>query len=89
MRLKFELSRLPIVVAGMLAAGSIAACSHPNSYYDTAYNDYHPWNSSEQIAYRRWETDRQIAHVEYVQRSAEDQRAYWTWRHAHPDADRR
>ena len=88
MRIKFELSRLPIVVAGMLAAGSIAACSHPN-YYDTAYNDYHPWNRSEEFAYRRWETERQIAHVEYVRRSDQEQRAYWTWRHAHPDADRR
>jgi hypothetical protein len=88
MRPKFLIARLPIALAGMLAVGSIAACSRNRDVYDPASSTYHRWNSREDAAYRRWETDRQMTHLEYSRRAADEQRAYWTWRHDHPDTDR-
>jgi hypothetical protein len=85
MRLKFLLRRAPLMVAGILSTGALAACAHPRDIYDPAYNDTHRWNTREETAYRRWEGERSLQHAEYARRSADEQRAYWTWRHAHPD----
>jgi hypothetical protein len=84
MRSRALLNRATLVVATTLAFGSIAACTHPNDYYDVAYNDHHRWDSREDQAYRRWEAERRVEHVEFTRRNADDQRAYWTWRHSNP-----
>jgi hypothetical protein len=68
----------------MLATATVGACAHPRDFFDAGANDHHRWNSNEDIAYRRWEAERQVQHVEFERRSADDQRAYWSWRHSHP-----
>jgi len=72
------------LLAAVLAIGSIAACGRPNEYNDVAFGDRHRWDSREDAAYRRWEAERRIEHVEFDRRAAADQSAYWSWRHAHP-----
>lgn len=82
---RFQMFRsVPLVLATVLATGSIAACSRPNDYSDSVYGDRHRWDSREEAAYRRWEAERRFEHLEYARRTEAEQREYWTWRHAHP-----
>jgi hypothetical protein len=53
---------LPALVLAASVA-TIAGCTHP-SYYDSVYADTHRWDSREEAAYRRWEAERQIQHIE-------------------------
>lgn len=86
MRLKFLASAVPLAVAAALAAGSLAGCApHRNDYYDSVNNDHHRWNNREDAAYRRWEAERHMDHIDFDRRPAADQNAYWSWRHQHPD----
>jgi hypothetical protein len=94
MRLLLLLRPAPLVTAAIVSMGSVAACSRnhdrydPNTgYYDTVNNDRHRWDTREDVAYRRWETQRNMQHADYPRRSADEQRAYWTWRHSNPDRD--
>ena len=75
-----------LVISAVLAApvATVAGCMHP-SYYDSVYADTHRWNSREDAAYRRWEAERQLQHIEFAQRREEEQREFWRWRHDHPD----
>jgi hypothetical protein len=89
MRLHFPIRRARLIaVAGVLATASLGACTHRNNIYDPTYNDTHRWNAREDAAYRRWEAERRLQHDEYSRRAVDQQRAYWTWRHQHPDMDR-
>jgi hypothetical protein len=74
---------LPALVLAASVA-TIAGCTHP-SYYDSVYADTHRWDSREEAAYRRWEAERQIQHIEFRARRDEEQREFWRWRHDHPD----
>ena len=85
MRFKFLLRHAPVFVAGIFAATSLASCAHPTEYYDPVFSDRHRWDDREEVAYRRWETERRIDHIEYQRRAVDEQRAYWNWRHSHPD----
>jgi hypothetical protein len=85
MRLNSLTRRLPFILAGIFATTSLTACAHPVEYYDPVYADRHRWDDREDIAYRRWEGERKFEHVEYERRGVEEQRAYWNWRHAHPE----
>jgi hypothetical protein len=81
---QFKMLKPVLALAAALAIGSVAACSHPYEYNDVAHGDHHRWDSREDAAYRRWEAERRIDHIEFDRRTAADQSAYWTWRHAHP-----
>jgi hypothetical protein len=50
--------------------------------YDPYYHDYHYWNG-EVVYYNQWEHDTHRDHVDYGHRNADDQKAYWDWRHSH------
>jgi len=63
---------------------TISGCARP-SYYDSVYADTHRWDSREDAAYRRWEAERQVQHIEFKTRREDEQREYWRWRHDHPD----
>ena len=56
-------------------------------YYDRDRRDWHEWNERENRAYRHWimEERREQRYREYARLKAEEQRAYWRWRHAHAD----
>ena len=85
MRLNILLRRAPFIVAGIFATTSVAACSRNREYYDPVNNDRHRWDSREEAAYRRWEAEQRYEHMTYDRRQVEQQRAYWTWRHSHPE----
>jgi hypothetical protein len=55
-------------------------------YYDRAGRDYHNWNEGEDRAYNSYLTDRHLPYREWRTVKGPDQQAYFTWRHAHPDA---
>jgi len=86
MRLKILLHSAPLVAAVVFSAVSLTACApHRYNVYDATYHDNHRWDSREDAAYRRWESNQNLQHVEYARRNANDQASYWTWRHQHPD----
>ena len=53
--------------------------------YDSHHHDYHNWDDHEDRAYRRYLAEKHWEYVEYQKQSARRQRAYWAWRHSHPD----
>lgn len=73
------------LAAGIIATSAVGACSHPNYVYDEPYATQRVWDGREQAAYRRWEAERRMEHVEYQRRSAAERRAYWQWRHDHQE----
>ncbi|HEY2163951.1 MAG TPA: hypothetical protein VGH04_08175, partial [Gemmatimonadaceae bacterium] len=76
---RFLPHRAPALLLGAVLAASLATitgCMHP-SYYDSVYADTHRWDSREDAAYRRWEAERQIQHLEFKARRDEEQREYW------------
>jgi hypothetical protein len=56
------------------------------TYHDTKYNDDHQWNSSEDQAYRAYNTENHRKTVEFSRLRPADQQTYWGWRHEHSDA---
>jgi|SRR5579872_6589633 len=57
--------------------------------YDRAHKDYHVWDDREDQAYHSWLTEQHRDFRDYSKLKRKDQNAYWEWRHAHPDTDRR
>ena len=47
------------------------------------------WTVREEPSYRRYWTERypERPYVVFEKRDKDEQRAYWTWRHNHPDHD--
>jgi hypothetical protein len=55
--------------------------------YDKDHHDYHNWDDHEDRAYRRYLAEQRRDYIEYKKLNSRDQRAYWNWRHDHPDRD--
>lgn len=72
-----------VLLAALFATAVVSgACSStPNRVYDPYYNDGHPWTRDEDRFYRRWEDQTHRQHVEINRRTAEEQHAYFDWRH--------
>ena len=71
-----------LLLAAVLALPiGITGCNGEVRVYDPYYRDYHVWNNDEVVYYNRWETESHYPHVDYKHRSAEQQHAYWDWRH--------
>jgi hypothetical protein len=59
-------------------------------YYDRDHRDYHRWDAREDARYRQWRAERHAAYRPFHKVKRAQQRAYWKWRHEHPDdRDRR
>jgi hypothetical protein len=71
-----------LLLAGCLAAIG-AGCAVHARYYDPVYSDYHVWGPPEAGYYNRWIVETHHPNVEYQKLRPEEQRTYWTWRHAH------
>ena len=56
-------------------------------YYDRDHRDYHEWNDREDRSYRVYLGERHRPFREFHRVSHREQRAYWNWRHSHPDRD--
>jgi len=57
-----------------------------NRYYDRNSRDWHEWNEREERAYRRYLQENRQRELAWERANAKQQRAYWKWRHKHPDA---
>jgi hypothetical protein len=53
-------------------------------YYDKGHKDYHTWDSNEDRAYQRYQTEHHQKRA-FVQLSSQQQTVYWNWRHSNPD----
>ena len=80
--------------AALLAPVAAIAQDHPYNgryydnrrYYDREGHDYHTWNAQEDRAYRSYLGDQHLAYREWRTVKGPDQRAYFRWRHTHPDS---
>ena len=57
--------------------------------YDRDHKDYHNWDSNEDQHYRQYLVERHREYQPFLEVKVKDQKAYWNWRHAHPDHDGR
>jgi hypothetical protein len=83
-----------MILAGALITPSVSlAAARPQDagvsvrIYDPVHKDYHNWDDREDKAYRRYLAEQKISYRDYKHLTASRQRAYWTWRHEHPDAN--
>jgi len=53
-------------------------------YYHKGQKDYHTWNSNEDRAYQRYQSEHHEKRA-FVKLSAPQQNSYWNWRHNNPD----
>ena len=63
------------------------ADDHHGVYRDDEHHDQHEWNDREDRAYRIWVKEQHRKYRDFAKLKAEDQRAYWAWRHNHSDAE--
>lgn len=82
---------LNVTLLGGLFLGSLTTLptvlrADDHKYHDAAHNDDHVWNDHEDRAYRIWLKETHRKHRDFDKLNAEDQRAYWGWRHEHSDA---
>lgn len=55
-------------------------------YYDRDGHDYHTWNDHEDRAYREYLRQQHREYREFGRTKPAQQRAYFKWRHEHPDS---
>lgn len=55
-------------------------------YRDERHHDEHHWDAREDRAYHIWVKERRRKYEDFDRLRAEDQAAYWAWRHEHSDA---
>jgi len=60
-----------------------------NRVYDRDHKDYHNWDDNEDHHYRQYLGERHRDYHPFLEAKAKEQRAYWNWRHNHPDHDGR
>lgn len=58
-----------------------------NRVYDRYHKDYHHWDDREDHAYRGYLQENHREYRPISELKQKDQRAYWNWRHSHPDRD--
>lgn len=57
-------------------------------YHDRDHKDDHHWDSREDHAYRSWAKENHRKYRDFSRLREDDQQAYWSWRHEHPDGKR-
>jgi hypothetical protein len=58
-------------------------------YEDRAHHDSHEWNDREDQAYRRYLEEYHKKYHTFAKANKREQQNYWSWRHNHPEDDRR
>jgi hypothetical protein len=78
------------LIATVTPASSVAMAARPtHRMHDPYYRDYHVWDGHEVAYYERWETETRRHRVEFKERSADERKEYWTWRHNQRDTVRK
>jgi hypothetical protein len=81
------------LAAAIVAPLSVVTAAAPQDanvqirVYDRGHHDYHNWDDREDRAYRGFLTERHRGYLKYNRQNRKMQRAYWNWRHEHPDHD--
>lgn len=81
------------LAAAIAAPLSVVASAAPQDAnvqiraYDKDHRDYHNWDDCEDRAYRGFLAERHETYREYNRQNHKMQKAYWNWRHEHPDHD--
>ncbi len=73
-----------LLLAATLAVPLVCTGCAVHAYYDPYYHDYHPI-SGEVVYYSPWEHDTHRSHVDFKNRSKDEQKEYWDWRHSQGD----
>jgi hypothetical protein len=55
--------------------------------YDRDHKDYHNWDDRESRSYETFRGEHPKYNATYRRARRKQQRAYWNWRHEHPDHD--
>ena len=80
-----------ILTAALVAPAARNAAAKPQEvgvrYYDRDHRDYHNWDDREDRSYRVYLGERHREYHPFAEIRVGDQRAYWKWRHNHPDHD--
>jgi Ni/Co efflux regulator RcnB len=58
-----------------------------NRVYDRDHRDYHNWDANEDHSFRVYLGERHREYRPFAEMKQREQRAYWNWRHRHPDHD--
>jgi hypothetical protein len=58
-----------------------------NRFYDRTHRDYHNWDDNEDRSYRQYLGETHREYRPFTEVKQREQRAYWNWRHRHPDHD--
>jgi hypothetical protein len=84
-----------VLTVALAAPAAISAAAKPqnnghqeenrNRVYDRAHNDYHNWDDNEDRSYRQYLGDKHRDYRPLGETNAKQQRAYWNWRHSHPE----
>jgi hypothetical protein len=72
-------------IAFLLPLATVGCAEHHYyRVYDPVDNNYHRWDSHEQVYYHQWavETHRDTDR-DYRKLDKDDQKQYWDWRHHH------
>ena len=77
--------------AALIAPMAVKANAVPQGIsvrvYDRDHKDYHNWDDREDHSYQQFRGDHPKYNVTFGKAKHNQQREYWTWRHAHPDHD--
>lgn len=89
----YRLTGVLILSAGLMAPLAMQAQEEHHDrdhdrdrYYDSDRRDYHQWTPNEERAWHRYWEEQHHAAVEWQRANEEQRRAYWRWRHEHPDS---
>jgi hypothetical protein len=99
---RYFLSSL-FLIAALAAPSAIRAAARPQDngrqgdnrrdekdryrVYDRSHKDYHNWDDNEDRAYRGYLEENHRGYRPFAETNSKTQRAYWNWRHSHPDHD--
>jgi len=75
-----------LLCVALIVPTTVALRADDRTYHDKKYNEDHKWDSHEDRAYRIWVRDNHRKYVDFAKLRAEDQEAYWAWRHDHSNA---
>ena len=80
------------LTAALIAPAAIRANAAPQSIsirrvYDRDHKDYHNWDDREVHSYELFRGDHPKYNVTFSKTNRRERRAYWNWRHEHPDHD--
>jgi hypothetical protein len=86
MRRFLNAALLSAALVAPLAVVPIALRADDRVYHDKDHNDDHHWDNHENRAYRMYIKENHRKYRDFNRLKAEDQAAYWNWRHEHSDA---